>query len=198
MSTEYCNQYLIHSPRVHVRPQREACYLGREASGSRDIGGYAISFHIGPRELSRHEYSYGEGQFVLEGQFFKKPVRIALLACMDPDPEQRVLRIALAATPTTAAQQAELVAADSDLSDGLWRLPKNRLGFPLGEHWLPAGPDVLQPVPTGPDHIEEMRAFEIACQPFFDRVLYGEPSVEAARLLDQIPGVSGELDAEPN
>ena len=57
---------------------------------------------------------------------------------------------------------------------------------------------MLKRVPIGPDHTEEMQAFERACQPFFDQVLYGEPRVEAGRLLGQIPGVAGELGEGPN
>lgn len=72
----------------------------------------------------------------------------------------------------------------------LWQLPDDQVGLKLGDRWFPASADILEPIPVGPDLDERLRQFEAACKPFFDRVLYGDPSEEVERLLQPLASPS--------
>ena len=78
--------------------------------------------------------------------------------------------------------------ADRSLSDtmALWELPEEQIGLSLGDRWFPAGPKMLEPIPVGDDMEERFREFETACKPFFDRILYGDPTEEVERLLHEV------------
>jgi hypothetical protein len=51
----------------------------------------------------------------------------------------------------------------------------------------------LEPIPVGPGLEERLEAFDRVCRPFFQRVLFGDPSKEAARVLSSIEGIAGEI-----
>ncbi len=148
-----------------------------------------MSVMMGERVLSTCTYTWEHGRRLLEGPFFLEPVFLGLLAVKSAGRERGLLRVALVAGPTCPEQEAFLMDLDTlgEESLGLWTLPGDHPGLPLGERWFPAGPDVLRPIATdSPTFAGELEEFGNACKLFFDRILYGDPSEEAERLLASI------------
>jgi hypothetical protein len=177
MSSEFIDSYLVLSVPVQITVAIESYHLpsaGRE--GQLPVG-YALEVRMGGRFLSRMTYPYRPARVLLEGGVLDDPVRLALRAFKSAGREQGLLRVAMAATPTTAVQEAKILDADRSLPEtmALWQLPDDQVGIRLGDRWFPAGPAVLAPVPVGPDMGEQLLEFEAACRPFFDRILVRRP-----------------------
>ena len=123
--------------------------------------GYAVAIKLNERVISRCDYTLGQGKALVNGHILTEPVRLALLAQKSPGRDRGLLRVALAAAPTTLTQEAEMRDADRSLPEGfsLWTLPYEQVGLPLGEHWFPAGPEVLEPIPLDADLTIALPAF---------------------------------------
>lgn len=188
MSTEYITTCLRFTVPVRIRATVENYEVQHEDPDANVPIWYTLAFHLGARRLSRINYSPDSARALLKGGILDDPVFIALMADKEPGRERGLLRVALAAAPTTDLQEALLVDAHRSLPEGmaLWNLPEDQVGFGLGECWLPAAGEVLEPIPIG-EHIAPMlRKFEDSCKPFFDRILFGDPAEEVERLLRSI------------
>jgi len=190
MSTEFITQLVTFSAPVQVRAEIESYHL-RDVTGPQTPVGYNLSFFMGERRLSRIDYPHGAARVLLDSGVLDDPMLIALQAQTSPRRDEGLLRIALAAAPTTDEQEAILIDAHRSLPEGmaLWELPEDRIGVGLGDLWLPAGPRVFDPVPVGPEHAARFAEFGTACQEFFDRILYGDPTEEVERLLESVSEV---------
>lgn len=194
MSTEHIDSTLIISAPLELSLELESFYVENDKPGFHEILGLAISVLAGDRTLSKGDYTYARGHALLESSVFEDPLRVALLAGKSHGAERGMLRVALAGAPTTITQEAELRDIDKRLPDGLalWTLPEDQIGVPLGERWFPAGPRVLRPIPVdSPSFEADLLEFRELCNPFFHRILFGEPTEEAERLLRSIPGLGG-------
>ena len=188
MSTKYIDQYLVFSAAVQVTAQVESYHLASRGPEPQVPVGYTLSFHLGARSLSRMDYPHGPALALLDGDILSDPVRLALRAQKNPGREKGLLRVVLAAAPTTSRQEAAILDADRSLAEGmaLWDLPDEQIGLSLGDRWFPAGPEMLEPIPVGEDLGERLSDFEAACKPFFDRILYGDPYEEVERLVGSV------------
>ena len=188
MSTEYIDQLLVFSAPVQLSVRIESYHLRHDGPGAQMPVVYTLSFRLGERELSRMDYPHGPARVLLDTSVLDDPVRIAMRAQKSPGRERGLLRIVLAAAPTTDIQEAIIMDADHSLPDGmaLWDLPEGRVGLSLGDRWLSAGPDVLTPIPIGEDMGARLLEFEGSCKDFFDRILYGDPCEEINRLLSSV------------
>ena len=182
------SQHLILSAPVTLSLRVDHLHIEHNRPGLQPIVGYGTSILMGERVLSTCDYTYGVGAAFEKGTFFADPLRLALLAQQGPGRERGLLRVALAAAPTTPFQEAEALEIQARFSEDfrLWTLPENQVGVPLGEHWLAAGEDVLTPVCDGPDLVDRLSRMEARFKPFFDRILYGDPGQEVKRLLASV------------
>lgn len=185
MSSEFIDSYLVLSVPVHITVGIESYHLQDAGRRAQLPVGYSLEFRMGGRFLSRINYPYGPARALIDGGVLDDPVRLALCAFKSAGREKGLLRVAIAAAPTTVVQEAKILDADRSLPEtmALWQLPDDQIGVRLGDRWFPAGPAVFAPVPVGPDMGEQLLQFEAACRPFFNRVLYGDPTEEVERFL---------------
>jgi len=160
-----------------------------------------IEARVGERVLCTCEYGLDDSRVLLDGPYFRAPVVLGFQADRIIGAERGLLCIDLCAAPTSAEQEAVLLDLERSGGDRIrpWRLPNDdeRRACPLGRVWLPAGPDMLGPIDIDtPTVMQDLQAFENGVKPFIDRILYGDPSEEAARLLRSVPGIGSELAVE--
>jgi hypothetical protein len=187
MSTKYITDLVHFSEPVQLRAEIESYFLQRIEEPQTPLG-YKLSFSMGDRWLSQRDYPHGAARVLLDSGVLDDPLTIALRAQTTPGRDKGLLRVVLAAAPTTALQEAIIVDADRSLPEtmALWSLPEEQIGISLGDLWFPAGEKVFAPVPAGPDHAERFAEFDAACREVFDRILYGNPAEEVERLLTEV------------
>ncbi len=186
--TDNIETYVNWSQSALVRPRLEG------VSGDR----CTLLALTGPHVLARREWTRAQARGLLESTFFDDPVRIVMMANQGAGRPQGLLHVTVDAAPERMLQQGEAVLLDAILPEGLGlkSLPDHRIRIPLGEHWVPVEPEVLVPIGQGSSSYEDLVTFECRCIEVFDRILRGDLSVDAERLLDQVPGIGMELAAE--
>ena len=194
-SADHIDQCLVLSRPVELCTEVERYFVEHDGPGLHPILGYGVAIKLGERVISRCDYTLGQGKALVNGQILAEPVQLALLAQRSPGRDRGLLHVALAAATTTLTQEAEMRDADRSLSEGfsLWTMPYEQVRLPLGERWFPAGPELLELIPLDADPTIALPAFVKQCRPFFDRILLGDPSEESRRILESVPGISGEV-----
>lgn len=188
---EQCIQF---SDPVQVRAEIESYGLRHRSGRDYDIVSCEVSFWMGERRLSELEYPYETAKLLVEGPVLDEPVILGLIAQTSPGRSRGKLRIVVTGVPTTEVQEAQILDADRTLTStlALWFLPDDHVGLRFGDRWFPAGEDVLAPVEHGPDLVARLDEFGDRLQPFFDRILYGNPAQEVDRLIRSLPTLESE------
>ena len=153
----------IQSHPVLLKPALKTYHLSGEiAERQHKILGCTLSYQLGSRELVRCPYDREEAYAILGSPIFDDPLRLALQANNSLGREKGLLRVALAAIPTTGEQESWLRSADEALPWGLGlrRMEGGLSGLSLGDLWFPGNPQVLKPIRHGPNFEEELDEFK--------------------------------------
>lgn len=182
---EQCIQF---SDPVFVRAKIETYGMRYRSGRDYDIVSCRMSFWMGERWLSEFDYPHDAARLLVDGPILQDPVRLAMIAQTWPGREQGRLRIVLAGASTVEIQEAQVLHADRTLPStlALWPLPDDEVGLRFGDRWFPAAPEVLAPVEEGPDVGSRLDEFGTRLQPFFDRLLYGDPTEEVEALIRSV------------